>query len=466
MRKLLVVHENTDVIKDIEKNFNKRDYKIIQIYNFDELEKKIETEDPDFILLDINKMIDTDKNKAFKLLEKSLDKNVAESYNRLIERINDLPEPKGVNFEKETLLIIDEIENGEIVRIGKINTEILNFVRKDSSNLDKNAKIFIEKIENTIENESDIDVRKIKGFAYIPITNKYKTLDGIEIKTEYDKRKISEQETNNINEFTKETLNIIKNSPIHKPKDLSQFEDSYEELQILLGEIEYMKSEFITFVSHEIGTPLSIIKGNVELLVEGAFGKLNDKQKKRLNTIQLNIDRLTKIIRDSMELMKIESDKLNLDKESFSITDLANEIVSELQIISEIKNHKLNIEVDKKIPDIVADKNRIRQVFNNLINNAIKYTPKKGKIDVKILKDKKIVHVIIKDNGIGIPNDEKKKIFAKFYKVSDHLEDASGTGLGLAICKGIIDAHNGEIWVDSEINNGAAFHFTIPIEVS
>lgn len=442
MKKVLIIYENEDEIKKIKEKLGKSNYKVV-LSNPMELEKK---------------------DNAFLLLEKSLDKNIAKNYERLADRMGQREKIKGIEFEKETLLLIDErkIENGEEVKIGKITNEVLQFAKKGGER--NKARLFIEKKENIIRNERNIDVYDTKGFAFIPIEKNYNFLEGLEIKSKYDRKEVTKQETKEISNFLNDTIEIIKNSLIKKPKELKDFEESYEELKILLKEIEYMKSEFITFVSHEIGTPLSIIKGNIELMVEEEFGKLNNEQKKRLKTVLQNIDRLTKIIRDTMELMKIESDKLSLNKELFSITKLASEIVSEFQILARRKLHILTLNLEKYVPNIIADKDRIRQVFNNLINNAIKYTPKNGKIDVKVLKENGNVHVIVEDNGIGIPKEEQERIFEKFYKVSSHLEDASGTGLGLAICKGIVEAHDGKIWVESGKGKGATFHFILPIK--
>lgn len=467
MKKLLIVHENFDGIKKIKEKLSKFGYLVIYSKDIQNIEHKIKTEQPDLILFGVKNIIEEDKNDAVKLIKKNIDNNVAINYIRLVEKMNDIPIIKGVNLEKETILLIDEVkkENKVYNRISRIDNEVLQYVKKDGKEINKNGKLFIEKKELNIENEAILEIHETKAFAFVPLEKRYKELNGIEIKTEYNEREITEFDTKNITEFTNETLGIIKNSVIKKPKELIEFEESYEELQILLSEIEYMKSEFITFVSHEIGTPLAIIKGNIELMADGAFGKLNIEQKKRLKTVQKNVDRLTKIIRDTMELMKIESNKLNLEKEVFSITELAKEVVDELQIIAQKKEHELLIDFKKNIPQIMADKNRIRQVLNNLINNAIKYTSKEGKINVIILKENNYLHIMVRDNGIGIPLEEQNKIFAKFYKVSNHLEDASGTGLGLAICKGVIDAHDGEIWVESKTGKGATFHLRIPIEV-
>lgn len=466
MRKILVVHENLGVINKIKETLKKKGYLVAHTQNIQDLESQIKKVKPYMILLDIRKIIDK-KEKSTELLEKSIDQDVAKSYERLAKQMSGLQKIKGVSFESETLLLIDEIENeiGEIVRIGKINKEVLQFEKKDGRETDNKGKMFVEKKVYDVEDGINININRTKAIALVPLEMRYKTMDGIEVKNEYENRKISEEETKEIAKFTDETLEIIKNSLLKKPREVKEFEESYEELQILLSEIEYMKSEFITFVSHEIGTPLSIIKGNIELLIEGEFGKLNNEQKKRLNTVQKNIDRLTKIIRDTMELMKIENNKLILNKELNSISELAREIVFEVQIIAKQKEHVLDVDIEKTVPDIMFDKSRIRQVFTNIINNAIKYTPRKGKINVKVKKEDANVHIMVSDNGIGIQKEEQKNIFAKFYKVSSHLEDASGTGLGLAICKGIVDAHNGKIWVESKIGNGATFHIKLPIEV-
>ena len=230
-----------------------------------------------------------------------------------------------------------------------------------------------------------------------------------------------------------------------------------------LKKVDNLKNEFVSTVSHELRTPLSITKEGLSLVLDEIAGKLSSKQKDILNMSKENIDRLARIIDDLLDISKMESGKLKLKKSIFNISGLIKETC--LRWKSEAESKKQNIDIlffGGRI-DISADKDRIIQILDNLISNAIKYTPEKGKISVELkdLDDK--IKVSIVDTGIGIEKSDLNNAFNKFQQFGRTAgAGAKGTGLGLAIVKDLVTMHGGDVHVESEIGKGSMFSFTIP----
>ena len=243
-------------------------------------------------------------------------------------------------------------------------------------------------------------------------------------------------------------------------KSKEELQKAYEELK----DLDKMKTEFAAIATHEIGTPLSVISSNVEMLKEGLFGNLSDDQKKRLNIISTNTDHLIKLNREMMDISRMDAGKLKLKLESCCIGTIAKEIAYEMETtLAKDKKIDINLKIPDDLPLVSCDRYRMRQVFGNLINNAIKYTAEGGKIDLSIKEEENWLIIAVKDNGIGIPKEEQEKIFQRFYEIGDYLEhETGGAGLGLSIVKGIVEAHYGKVWVESEPKKGSTFYFMLP----
>ena len=231
-----------------------------------------------------------------------------------------------------------------------------------------------------------------------------------------------------------------------------------------------LKSQFIYNISHELKTPLTNIKGFAKLLREGEFGPLNTDQKEYINTILDEADRLMLIITQVLDAAKLEANKVKLDIKEVNLVELAsNPSIKAMEESAKNKGLDFSWSVDYDVPAITADPNRLIQVFVNLIGNAIKFT-ETGKITVHVSKySKRSVMCEVIDTGIGISDEDKRKIFKKFYQASKKgllKPDGTGTGLGLAITKEIIDLHRGRIKFDSTQGKGSRFYFTIPISQS
>lgn len=241
-------------------------------------------------------------------------------------------------------------------------------------------------------------------------------------------------------------------------ENLEKLQKTYEELKTL----DRMKDEFMSNVSHELKTPLISIKGYSELLYDEKLGGRLDEQKKSLEAIIRNADRLTRLINSILFITRFQSGKIEFRSKSVDIDEI-------MQIsIEDLKNpmDKKQITFEKELSAVSrlrGDKDRFVEVITNLLDNAIKFTPVGGKITLKALDEGENVHITISDNGIGIPADIIPKLFTRFYQVdASTSRKYGGTGLGLYITKTIIDATGGKIWIESEVQKGTTVHILIP----
>ncbi len=226
---------------------------------------------------------------------------------------------------------------------------------------------------------------------------------------------------------------------------------------------EKQKNDFIKMANHELKTPVTTIKGYVQLLKK-MRGESDDKfLVNSLNTIEKQVNKLTALIGDLLDISRIESGKLPLNKKEFSLLELVTETIEDIKASEQ--SHQINFEL-KHASDIevFADKERITQVLNNLLTNAIKYSPQSDKVNVEMYVDGESAVVSVQDFGIGMEHDELTKIFERFYRVSgDDEETYPGFGIGLFIVQDILERHDGKIWVESKKNVGSKFYFALSL---
>jgi len=241
-----------------------------------------------------------------------------------------------------------------------------------------------------------------------------------------------------------------------------------EEVTILVDDIsehkqtEIMKNEFIASVSHELRTPLTIIRESLSLLSDELFGKLSKDQEDIVNPCIEEVDRLGRIINNLLDISRMEGQKIKIVREIVDIVKLAQGVVSTFENKAESKNLQIVFNSNRDSINIYLDKDRIIQVFMNLIGNAIKFTDK-GKIEINITEKENKVECCIADTGIGIDPNNLGTIFDRFHKVGKVMRAGEKeSGLGLSISKGIVKLHKGKIWVDSQINDGSKFCFVLP----
>jgi len=222
--------------------------------------------------------------------------------------------------------------------------------------------------------------------------------------------------------------------------------------------VDRMKSDLINTVSHEIRTPLASILGFTELLLKRELKK--EKMDKYLDTMHKEATRLTYLINNFLDIQRMESGEQVFEKVSFNIDEVIHEI---LDIYTIDKTHLFSLKKDGSNYSVRGDLNRIKQLLTNLVSNAKKYSPDEDEITIEITEKAMALEVVVEDRGLGIPQEAIPKLFTKFYRVdnSDHRK-IGGTGLGLVICKEIVEAHGGEIWIDSELGVGTKVCFSLP----
>lgn len=257
------------------------------------------------------------------------------------------------------------------------------------------------------------------------------------------------------------------------------------ETNLKLEKLERLKSEFISIVSHELRTPLTAIKNSLDILSGGRCGDINESGQKFLSMAQRNVQRLAGIINDLLDLSKIEAGKMDYHFANMNIHSVIDYVKSSLSVMAKEKGLNLIAEETPDLPDIYADSQRLEQVLTNLVSNAIKFTPEGKNIiirshtadasqlntpdcfkeDIQKLQGKYIV-VCVEDQGIGIAEKDLLRAFDKFAQIENSLSrKVGGSGLGLPIAKQLLQAHNGAIWCESELNKGSRFYFAIPINI-
>lgn len=242
-------------------------------------------------------------------------------------------------------------------------------------------------------------------------------------------------------------------------KEIALKKDELEKTNQKLMELDRMKSDFVANVVHELRTPLAIIKGNIDNLVEGYTGEVAPRQKEVLTDIFKVVERLARLVNNLLDLAKIESGMMKLEKEALDIVELANETLKGFEKLAKDKGISINKEFSKSKIILNADRDKLTQVFVNLMGNAVKFM-EKGGITVRIIKLQDEVQIEIQDTGPGMTKEETEKIFDKFVRVV--AEKKEGTGLGLPIAKDIIAIHKGRIRVESTPGKGSNFIFNLP----
>jgi signal transduction histidine kinase len=231
-----------------------------------------------------------------------------------------------------------------------------------------------------------------------------------------------------------------------------------------LAEASRMKSEFISVVSHQLRSPLSNLKCAIESLMSGRLGKIEEKQIEYFRILKENSTRMGDLVSDLLTVSRIETATLTLKKKEASLEDLIKDLIAEFEIFARASNVKIKFSSKPNLPKIFVDISQIRLVAENLLDNAIRYIKDKGTVEIKLARKKDYLYFEIKDNGVGIPKEDQKYIFQKFFRSENILKyQTQGSGLGLHIAKAIIERSGGKIGFQSKENKGSTFWFTLPI---
>jgi two-component system NtrC family sensor kinase len=226
-----------------------------------------------------------------------------------------------------------------------------------------------------------------------------------------------------------------------------------------LKELDRIKSEFVTTVSHDLRSPLTAILGYVELIERA--GPVTEQQKEFIRRVRLSVEQITNLVTDLLDLGRIEAG-LDASKEKTPLAVLARYAVEGLRNLAEAKQVGVFAELPDELPMVTGDPYRLRQMIGNLIENAVKYTAAGGRVDITAEAEGDQVILRVRDNGPGIPPADQPYLFDKFFRASNVPEDSTGTGLGLSIVKSIVDNHQGRIWVDSKVGAGSTFTVVLP----
>lgn len=309
----------------------------------------------------------------------------------------------------------------------------------------------------------------IRSIMVIPLVAKGNVFGIIVIPSIYKRAVYEEGKIEFCKSIADVTATALSNAMHTENLDHSVNERSMElqqanfKLEGLVKELEYLnelKNDFIATLSHELRTPITAVKGTVDILRKEVIGGLNEAQRNLLDTAGKSIERLLNQVNELLDFAKMETGKFELSCSDVDFKELITEAEHIVQSLINKKKLELTVEVDPSAETVLrADRERILQILLNLLSNSIKFTPQRGKITIKAYSSGDALTIEVGDNGIGIPIEKQKHIFTKFYQVNNQI---NGTGLGLAISKQLIEMHGGRIWFESSEGQGSTFKFTLP----
>lgn len=223
---------------------------------------------------------------------------------------------------------------------------------------------------------------------------------------------------------------------------------------------------FVSIISHQLKTPLSIIKGYLEGLLTGDQGQLNSGQREYL-TEALEINKETiDLVNDYLKYCQMDTGNIDVNPQWVSLEDVTEEVIEKMTPLAKSSNCEINYEKPKeKLPKVYVDLIKVKQVVQNILTNAIRYIKRAGRIIVKVKKSKNDIIFSCEDNGVGIPESEQKEIFTRFFRGKNVIKmDAHGSGLGLYLARVVIESSGGKIWFKSKENRGTKFYFSLPYQ--
>jgi signal transduction histidine kinase len=252
--------------------------------------------------------------------------------------------------------------------------------------------------------------------------------------------------------------------PVDRPDELGDLSRSFTTMTEQLAELDRLKAEFVSVASHEIKTPLSVIRGYVSLLADGIYGAVNEQQKKTLHAVSEQTDRLTRLVHRLLDVTRFEAGGGRLEVRRINVRDFLDELTGDFRVLAFQNGIDFRVRVDDDVPvNLEGDADRLNEVLGNLLSNAFKFTARGGRISMHARRDGAGVVVEVADTGVGIPPEKLPRIFEKFYQVqSDDQPRQAGSGLGLAIAREIVEAHGGTITAESEVGKGTTFRVTLP----
>ncbi len=230
--------------------------------------------------------------------------------------------------------------------------------------------------------------------------------------------------------------------------------------------VEKLKTEFVSLAAHQLRTPISAIKWTLRMLLDGDLGEINKDQRNFIEKTYASNERMISLINDLLDITRIEEGRYLYKLTLANFEEIIQSVIDSYK--EEIRKRGISFKFKKswrKLPSIMVDVEKIKLAIQNLIDNAIKYTPVGGRVTILLNRDTKEIEVAIQDTGVGIPKAQQERVFTKFFRGTNVMRmETEGTGLGLFITKNIIEAHGGEIWFESEEGRGTTFYFTLPVK--
>lgn len=243
---------------------------------------------------------------------------------------------------------------------------------------------------------------------------------------------------------------IIGNSVIHGVEQVAR--------------LNKLKSEFISVASHQLRTPLSAMKWETEILLSKHKKGMTERQIESIETVRAMAFRMTKLVNDLLDVARIDQGRIILHKDKTNFVEIMRTVLKEMESLFRAKNIRIIFDQEKKIPTFLSDPERIKMILDNLIGNSIKYIAYRGKIEINLKQNKGFLICSIKDNGVGIPDEQQNQIFNKFFRSDNVVKyQTEGTGLGLYIVKNIVEQAGGKIWFESKEDTGSIFSFSLPM---
>jgi len=247
-------------------------------------------------------------------------------------------------------------------------------------------------------------------------------------------------------------------------REVFEMNEALVQVNSRLSELDRMKDTFLSMITHELRTPMTAMIGLAENLEAGVYGPLNEPQTENLRKIIESGGRLRQLVNDLLDLSKMESGMMRLQREPLDPRTLVEAVCYQLESLAEAGEVKLINRVGYNLPEVDCDGQRVEQVLTNLISNALKFTPPQGTVTIAASVQEDFVVFTVTDTGCGIPPESQAHIFDKFIQLHPNRDDRTkGTGLGLAIARHLVELHGGTVGVESQVGEGSCFSFSLPI---
>ena len=253
--------------------------------------------------------------------------------------------------------------------------------------------------------------------------------------------------------------------PTDRPDELGDLARSFGTMTEQLRELDRLKAEFVSVASHEIKTPLSVIRGYVTLLADGIYGEVNEQQKKTLEAVSAQTDRLTRLVHRLLDVSRFEAGGARLELREIELRPFFDELTEDFRVLAVQNGIEFPVRITPDLPEtVVGDEDRLNEVLGNLLSNAFKFTSRGGTIRLEAARHDGGIRVEVEDTGVGIPPEKLPRIFEKFYQVENDAQPRSvGSGLGLAIAREIVEAHGGTIGAESRVGRGTRIRVVLPL---